>query len=246
EGREPCEEADEQVEDEDAGEEDRQAEPADRQDAHEVVGPRVLPHRGDDAERNRPHQRDQDRQERQLERARYALPEDVGDGALLHVRPTEVPAQRPAEPVQVLHDDRPVEAELSADLSDLLLLNGARLAAGLVDEDLGDVAGHEPQQHEDQDGRADERRDEEEQPPSRTPGRSSGYVSTYFFAGSDAWKPTLLWVPSHIGFELEWPHRHSATLGFPVVSTFAPVGSYSSTSPSTRYGPFGRAVILTG
>src|SRR5439155_18540028 len=74
----------------------------------------------------------------------------------------------------------------------------------------------------------------------------SGYVSTYFFAGSDAWKPTLLWVPSHIGFELEWPHRHSAILGFPVVSTFAPVGSYSSTSPSTRYGPFGRAVILTG
>src|SRR5256712_13570119 len=81
---------------------------------------------------------------------------------------------------------------------------------------------------------------------SRTPGRSSGYVSTYFFAGSDAWKPTLLWVPSHIRFELERPHRHSAILGFPVVSTFAPDGPYSSTSPSTRHGPFRRAAILTG
>src|SRR5439155_12075280 len=79
---------------------------------------------------------------------------------------------------------------------------------------------------------------------SRTPGRSSVYVFTG--AGSDAWKPTLPWVPSHIGFELEWPQRHSAILGFPVVSTYAPVGSYSSTSPSIRYGPFGRAVILTG
>jgi hypothetical protein len=32
----------------------------------------------------------------------------------------------------------------------LLRLHGARLGARLVDEDLGDVAGHQPQEHEDE------------------------------------------------------------------------------------------------
>src|SRR5206468_1329291 len=122
-----------------------------------------------------------DGEQRQLERAGHALTEDVRDGALLHVRPPEVPANRRAEPLHVLHGDRPVEAELGADLSDLPLLDHARLAAGLVDEDLGDVARHEPQQHEDQDRGAEERRDEKEQP--------SGYVAQSVLSSSrmSAW-----------------------------------------------------------
>src|SRR5207247_4304534 len=109
------------------------------------------------------------------------LTEDVRDGALLHVRPPEVPPNRRAEPLHVLPGDRPVEAELGADLSDLPLLDHARLAAGLVDEDLGDVARHEPQQHEDQDRGAEERRDEKEQP--------SGYVAQSVLSSSrmSAW-----------------------------------------------------------
>jgi hypothetical protein len=43
----------------------------------------------------------------------------------------------------------------------------------------------------------------------------------------------------------DWPHRQSAILGCPAVLIVAPVGSSSSISPSTRYGPFGRVVIFT-
>src|SRR5882762_685012 len=59
--REPAEEPNEQVEDEDAGEEDRQRESADRQHAHDVVDPRVLVHGGHDDERHGPEHRDEDR-----------------------------------------------------------------------------------------------------------------------------------------------------------------------------------------
>src|SRR5205807_2552677 len=39
------------------------------------------------------------------------------------------------------------------------------LAAGLVDEDLGDVPGHETQQNEDEDGVREQRRREQQEPP---------------------------------------------------------------------------------
>src|SRR5438128_182996 len=73
----------------------------------------------------------------------------------------------------------------------------------------------------------------------------------YFFscatAASAALKPTLLWVPSQKGFVTEPPQRHSAMRGpRAVVSIFEPLTSISSKSPSTRYGPLGRIVILVG
>src|SRR2546430_2067487 len=74
---------------------------------------------------------------------------------------------------------------------------------------------------------------------------------TYFFscatAASAALKPTLLCVPSQKGSVTEPPHRHSAMRGpRAVVSIFEPLTSISSKSPSTRYGPLGRIVILVG
>src|ERR1700731_636225 len=65
-------------------------------------------------------------------------------------------------------------------------------------------------------------------------------------AASAAWKPILLWVPSQNGLVTDAPHRHSANRGpRALVSTLLPFTSTSSTSPSTRYGPFGRMLILT-
>jgi len=167
--RQPLENRHEQVEHQHAREEDRHAEAADREDADHVVGPAVLAHRGDDAERHRPEHREEDREHRQLDRARHALLQDVGDGPLLRVGLAEVAARRVPEPVEILDDDGLVEPELLADLPDLFLLDRARLAAGLVDEDLGDVPGNEPHQHEDEDGRAQQRRDEQEQAPRDVP-----------------------------------------------------------------------------
>ena len=65
-------------------------------------------------------------------------------------------------------------------------------------------------------------------------------------AASAAWKPILLWVPSQNGLVTDAPHRHSANLGpRPLVSILLPSTSTNSTSPSTRYGPLGRMLILT-
>src|SRR5713101_2774389 len=77
--------------------------------------------------------------------------------------------------------------------------------------------------------------------------QSAGF---YFFscatAASAAWKPTLLWVPSQNGLVTDAPHRHSANRGpRPLVSIVLPLTSTNSTSPSTRYGPLGRMLILT-
>src|SRR5229473_907614 len=77
--------------------------------------------------------------------------------------------------------------------------------------------------------------------------QSAGF---YFFscatAASAAWKPSLLWVPSQNGLVTDAPHRHSANRGpRPLTSTLSPFTSTTSTSPSTRYGPLGRMVILT-
>src|SRR5947209_6594026 len=65
-------------------------------------------------------------------------------------------------------------------------------------------------------------------------------------AASAAWKPILLWVPSQNGLVTDAPHRQSAKRGpRALVSTLLPFTSTTSTSPSTRYGPFGRMLILT-
>src|SRR5215813_4004103 len=86
--------------------------------------------------------------------------------------------------------------------------------------------------------------------PAMNPRRLSPRM-IYFFsaatAASAAWKPTLLCVPSQYGLVTDPPQRHSAMRGpRALVSTLAPFTSMSSQSPSTRYGPFGRIVILVG
>src|SRR3989440_12242513 len=74
---------------------------------------------------------------------------------------------------------------------------------------------------------------------------------TYFFScARAAWaalKPPLLGGPSQRGFVTEPPQQHSAMRGpRAVVSIFEPLTSINSKSPSTRYGPLGRIVILVG
>src|SRR3990170_886111 len=161
--REISEEPDEAVEEEHPGEKDRQGEPADAYHTHQVVRPGVLADRGNDPERDRPDKGDDDRQEREFHGAGEALLEDVRHGPALRVGVAEVPSEGVAQPGEVLDDHGPVEAELVADLLDLLLLDGTRLGPGLIDEDLRDVAWHQPHQDEDQDRGSEEGGNEQEQ-----------------------------------------------------------------------------------
>ena len=55
--------------------------------------------------------------------------------------------QQPADPLQILHDDRVAEAEF---LLEIGLVGGIDEARG-VEQDVDDIAGHDAQQHEDDD-----------------------------------------------------------------------------------------------
>src|SRR5271165_3341106 len=59
-------------------------------------------------------------------------------------------------------------------------------------------------------------------------------------------QPSTRWVPSQNGRLDESPQRQSETVGLSVRSHSTPFASTSVNGPSTRYGPFGRTVILTG
>ena len=88
---------------------------------------------------------------------RELLAELAGDRLAVQRRRAEVAVQDAADPVEVLHDERPVEAELLADRRDLLR---RRLRAA---DDLGQVAGQQAQQQEhddagDEDGDQQQRR----------------------------------------------------------------------------------------
>ena len=60
----------------------------------------------------------------------------------------KIAMQEAADPMRVLHGDRPVETEFALDLRLLRRIDHA----GGVEQDIGDVAGHQPQQHEDDHG----------------------------------------------------------------------------------------------
>ena len=76
-------------------------------------------------------------------------------------RRAEVAAQDAADPVEVLHDERPVEAELLADRGDLL---GRRLRAA---DHRAQVARQQAQQQEDDDAGDEEGEQQQAQPPQQ-------------------------------------------------------------------------------
>src|SRR5579863_2715854 len=72
--------------------------------------------------------------------------------------------------------------------------------------------------------------------------------STFFTADSAPRKPISLWDPSQNGLFTDPPQRQRENAGLPVRSYAVPLTSTNSIEPSgasTRYGPFGRTVILT-
>ena len=68
-----------------------------------------------------------------------------------------------ADPLHVLHGDRPVEPKL---LFQLFLFRDVD-HAGCVEHDIRDVAGHHPQHREDQHGNPEQRQEHQEEAPDQ-------------------------------------------------------------------------------
>ncbi len=83
--------------------------------------------------------------------------------------------QQTTDPLAVLHDQRLVEAELVLDLQ---FLRGIDDPGG-VDQDVGDVARHEPHRHEDQDAHPEQREQHQRKPPQQIAGQVWSSSLTY-------------------------------------------------------------------
>jgi hypothetical protein len=123
-----------------------QRQAAETEHAQEVVERRVLPHRADDAERHADNDGKEQRHAGQLGADRDARRDLLDGRPLRDVGEAEIAARQAADPLAVLFDDRQVEAEFVRDLGLLLGIGDA----GGVDQDVGDVARHQAQHHEDQ------------------------------------------------------------------------------------------------
>src|SRR5262249_39127619 len=90
----------------------------------------------------------------------------------------EVAAYEAADPVEILHHDRLVEAELAFELE----LLGRVHHAGGVEQDVGDVAGHHAQQHEDDHRDPEQGQDHQQQPADQIAAHYSAFAPTTFLA----------------------------------------------------------------
>ena len=82
---------------------------------------------------------------------------------LRYVGVAEVAARKTAHPLHVLHDDRPIEAELFFELCFL----GDIDHAGCIENDVGDVARHQPQHYENQHGNPEQRQEHQKEAPDQ-------------------------------------------------------------------------------
>ncbi len=126
----------------------------DREDPQHGVGRAVLEVGGDEAERDADDEGDDERVDDQLERCRAVLQQHLADEPVVGERAAEVPRGDLAEVLEVLHDDRPVEAGGRQAL--LELLRGEAVAHGGGDRVAHDAHEEEDQRHEDEHGRDDE------------------------------------------------------------------------------------------
>ena len=104
-------------------------------------------HGADDAKGNADRGGEQQRQPRKSRGDRNARQDLLQRRLLRHIGIAEIAMQQAADPVEILHHDRQVEAEF---LFQVGLVGGIDEARG-IEQDVDDVAGHDAQQHEDDD-----------------------------------------------------------------------------------------------
>jgi hypothetical protein len=103
--------------------------------------------RADHAERNADRCGEQQRKPGEPRRDRNSRQDFLQRRLLGHIGIAEIAAQQPADPVQILHDDRLIEPEFSLQIG----LVGLVDESGGVKQDVDDIAGHDAQQHKDDD-----------------------------------------------------------------------------------------------
>src|SRR5882757_2099454 len=118
-------------------------------------------HGADDAERDADRGGEQQRQPGQPRGDRDPRQDLVQRRLLGDVGIAEVAMQQAADPVEILDDDRLAQAELALQVG----LVGGIDEAGGVEQDVDNVAGNDPQQHEDDDRDPEQGHEHQEQPP---------------------------------------------------------------------------------
>ena len=143
---------DERHQDQQAQPEARQRQAGKRNEADDIIGPAVLLHRADHAERQPEQHGEEQRQPRELCRDRDARRQLVDRRQFRDVGITQVALHQPADPNPVLLPQRQIEAQLLLQIGLFLRVD----ETGGVEQDVGDIAGHQAQQDEDDDRHADQ------------------------------------------------------------------------------------------
>ena len=137
-----------------AGEEHRRRVPEDRGDAQPGVVPAIALRGGQHAERDADDEGDEQRVEGELERRGSVAQDDVDDGLVVGEGGAEVAREDLAEILEVLHDDRPVEARFMDAFGELI--GGEPPAERRRDRVSGRPDEHEDEGHQDEDRREDQ------------------------------------------------------------------------------------------
>jgi hypothetical protein len=146
---------------------------ADERGEHRAeVDPGVAAHRRQHPERDADADRDHERPEAQLDRGRHPLEDDRGHRQLLPDRGAEVALQGLAQPADVLHRERLVEA---VDAVEALDVGDRRL---LAEHDPDRVAGRQVHEHEHQDRHPEEDERQREEPPDDVLQHASAYPTS--------------------------------------------------------------------
>ena len=156
--RRPAEQEIEDIDQHQSGEEHRQRHAGRRGDAAEMVDPRAGPGRGENAERDRDHDRNHKPEQRQFGGRRQAVADFGRDRLAGGERIAEIAMREIVGIAEELFDQRLVEAEFLADLLDRLLGRGGTREIGRG------IAGQRARQQERDDHHPDQRRDREHQP----------------------------------------------------------------------------------
>ena len=156
--RRPAEPEIEDVDQHQAGKEHRQRYAGGRRYPAEMVDPRARPGRGQHAERDRDHDRNQQPEQRQFGGSRQAVADFGRDRLAGGQRIAEIAMGEIVGVAEELLDQRLVEAEFLADLLDRFLGRGG---AGEIRRR---IAGQRARQQEGDDDDPDQRRDREHQP----------------------------------------------------------------------------------
>src|SRR5262249_43168968 len=130
---------------------------------------RVLTDRADDPERNSDQHGKAERQRRKLGGDRNARHNLIERGPLGYIGIAEIAVREPADPRDVLDDNRLIEAKLRLDLRLFPRIN----VAGCVVKYIDDIAGHHPQQDEDDHRYPEQRQEHQKETPDEISAQGS-------------------------------------------------------------------------